>query len=74
MSIWITPHHKEWEICFISKEQLASTDPCPQEDLNNFRRWLSIEALTKKLESDEISETDYYLKGGKISNEPNRFK
>lgn len=38
----LRPTIKDGEVCFKFEERLPSAGPRPQEDLDNFRKWLSI--------------------------------
>ena len=59
----LRPTIKDGEVCFKFEERLPSAGPRPQEDLDNFRKMVEYWArLRDKLEDDEISETEYYLK------------
>lgn len=59
----LRPTMKDGEVCFKFKERLPSAGPCPQEDLDSFRKMVEYWArLRDKLEDGEISETEYYLK------------
>lgn len=67
----LRPTMKDGEICFKFKERLPSAGPRPQEDLNNFRKMVEYWArLRDKLEDEEISETEYYLKEVKYPMNP----
>lgn len=62
---------KDGEICFKFEERLPSAGPRPQEDLNNFKKMVEYWAcLRDKLEDDEITETEYYLKEIKFPMNP----
>ena len=59
----LRPTIKDGEVCFKFEERLPNADPRPQEDLDNFRKMVEYWAhLRDKLENEEISETEYYLK------------
>ena len=59
------------EVCFKFEERLPSAGLRPQEDLDNFRKMVEHWAhLRDKLEDDEISETEYYLKEVKYPMNP----
>ena len=67
----LRPTMKDGEVCFKFEERLPSAGPRPQEDLNNFRKMVEYWAsLRDKLEDDEISETEYYLKEVKYPMNP----
>lgn len=67
----LRPTMKDGEICFKFEERLPSAGPRPQEDLNNFRKMVEYWArLRDKLEDEEISETEYYLKEVKYPMNP----
>ena len=67
----LRPTMKDGEICFKFEELLPSAGPRPQEDLNNFRKMVEYWArLRDKLEDEEISETEYYLKEVKYPMNP----
>ena len=70
----LRPTIKDGEVCFKFEERLPSAYSLrPQEDLDNFRKMVEHWAhLRDKLEDDEISETEYYLKEVKVPNEPSR--
>ena len=62
---------KDGEICFKFEERLPSAGPRPQEDLDNFKKMVEYWArLRDKLEDDEITETEYYLKEIKFPMNP----
>ena len=62
---------KDGEVCFKFEERLPSAGPRPQEDLVNFRKMVEYWAhLRDKLEDNEISETEYYLKEVKYPMNP----
>lgn len=54
-------------------KRLSGAGPRPQEDFDNFRKIVEYWArLRDKLEDDEISETEYYLKEVKYPMNPNK--
>ena len=54
---------KDGEVCFNLEERLQSAGTRPQDDLDNFRKMVEYWArLRDKLEDDEITKTEYYLK------------
>ena len=62
---------KDGEICFKFEERLPSVGSRPQEDLDNFKKMVVYWArLRDKLEYDEITETEYYLKEIKFPMNP----
>ena len=62
---------KDGEVCFKFEERLPSAGPRPQEDPVNFRKMVEYWAhLRDKLEDNEISETEYYLKEVKYPMNP----
>jgi len=62
---------KDGEVCFKFDERLPSAGPRPQEDLDNFQKMVEYWArLRDKLEDNEISETEYYLKEVKYPMNP----
>ena len=62
---------KDGEVCFKFEERLPSAGPRPQEDLDNFQKMVEYWArLRDKLEDEEISETEYYLKEEKCPMNP----
>jgi len=57
--------------CFKFEERLLSTGTLPQEYLDNFKKMVEYWArLRNKLEDDEITETEYYLKEIKFPMNP----
>lgn len=59
----LRPTMKDGEVCFKFEERFPSASPRPQEDLDNFKKMVEYWArLRDKLEYDEITETEYYLK------------
>lgn len=67
----LRPTMKYGEVCIEFEERLPSSDSRPQEDLDNFRKMVEYwTRLRDKLENDEISETDYYLKEVKYPMNP----
>ena len=67
----LRPTMKDGEVCFKFEERLPSAGPRPQEDLVNFRKMVEYWAhLRDKLEDNEISETEYYLKEVKYPMNP----
>ena len=67
----LRPTIKDGDICFKFEEQLPSAGPRPQEGLNNFRKMVEyLTRLRDKLEDDEITETEYYLKEIKFPMNP----
>ena len=59
----LRPTMKGGEVCFKFEERFPSAGPRPQEDLDNFKKMVEYWArLRDKLEYDEITETEYYLK------------
>ena len=62
---------KDGEVYFKFEDRLPSAGPRPQEYLDNFRKIVEYWArLRDKLENDEISETEYYLKEVKYPMNP----
>lgn len=56
MAYGLLPTMKDGEVCF-------KCDPCPQEDLDNFKKMIEYWArLRDNLENSKIIETRYYLK------------
>ena len=67
----LRPTMKDGEICFKFEERLPSAGPRSQEDLDNFKKMVEYWArLRNKLEDDEITETEYYLKEIKFPMNP----
>ena len=67
----LRPTMKDGEVCFKFEERLPSAGPRPQEDLDSFRKMVEYWArLRDKLEDEEISETEYYLKEVKYPMNP----
>ncbi len=59
----LRPTMKDGELCFKFEERLPSSGPRSQEYLDNFKKMVEYWArLRDKLEDDEITETEYYLK------------
>lgn len=67
----LRPTIKDGEVCFKFEERLPSAGPRPQKDLDNFKKMVEYWArLRDKLEDDEITETEYYLKEIKFPMNP----
>ena len=67
----LRPTMKGGELTFKFEEQLSSTGPRPQKDLDNFRKMVEYWArLRDKLEDGEITESEYYLKEIKFPMNP----
>ena len=67
----LRPTIKDGEVCFKFEERLPSAGPRPQEDLDNFKKMVVYWArLRDKLEDNEITETEYYLKEIKFPMNP----
>ena len=67
----LRPTMKDDKVYFKFEERLSSAGPRPQEDLDNFKKMVEYWArLRNKLEDDEITETEYYLKEIKFPMNP----
>lgn len=67
----LCPTIKDDEVCFKFEERLPSAGSRPQEVLDTFKKMVEYWAhLRDKLEDDEITETEYYLKEIKFPMNP----
>lgn len=67
----LRPTMKDREVYFKFEDRLLNSGPRPQEDFDNFRKMVEYWArLRDKLENNEISETEYYLKEVKYPMNP----
>ena len=67
----LRPTIKDGEVVLKFEERLTSAGPRPQEDLDSFKKMVEYWAhLRDKLEDNEISETEYYLKEVKYPMNP----
>lgn len=67
----LRPTMKDGELLFKFEERLPSSDPRPQEDIDNFRKMIEYWAkLRDRLEDGEITESEYYFKEVKFPRNP----